>query len=105
MIVLFDVRWRATNISSPIATSESLTISTVKGSMSFAGATAIRSPGLRLDDQVAVLVHGQPLPREDDCRGRGLFDNGWPFELTAGAEPVALVDPRLAAAELVEVDV
>ena len=44
MIGLIDVRWSATNISSPIAISESLTISTVNGSMSRAGTIAIRLP-------------------------------------------------------------
>src|SRR5919106_4303342 len=103
MIVLFDVRCRATNISSPIATRESLTISTVKGSMSVRGAIAIS--GFHLDDEVSVLVHVERLPGEDH-RGRGglLHDRG-PLERGARPKPPALVDAALAPPELVEVDV
>src|ERR671919_474365 len=102
MIVLFDVRCRATNISSPIATRESLTISTVKGSMSVRGAIAIS--GFHLDDEVSVLVHVERLPGEDHRgRGRLLHDRG-PLERGARPKPPALVDAALAPPELVEVD-
>src|SRR5581483_1902384 len=91
MIVLFDVRWSATNISSPIATSESLTISTVKGSSSvFAAVATTREP---------------PRSGSRARRGGRLLDHRRPVELGARAEQRTFEDPRLVPAELVEVDV
>src|SRR6266568_1772843 len=101
MIVLFEVRWSATNISSPIATSESLTISTVKGSSSVFAVVAIPS-GPDLDDHIAELVHRQLLAWEDDGRGGRLLDHRRTLEPCTGTEQRPLVGAALMSAELVE---
>src|SRR5438034_8043439 len=102
MIGLFEVRWRATNISSPIAISDSFTISTVKGSSPGARATVTSS--LRLDDEVPVVIDAQTLPWKNDRRRGFLLDDRRPVEFVAGAEARPLVDARLMATELVEMN-